>query len=123
MDEWYTACLCTYPGDSETGMKLGTNHALAARADRERSGSDPGKTTSTMVDGKQSEVRSLLGKRSELLQNPTGSGVLLAGPADALENPWSLDCRHRTLLTPQGLAGVSREFVGLRCCSDAAHER
>ncbi len=116
VDEWYTACLCTYPGEAEAGLKLGTNYALAARAERERAAPEAGTESSTIGEGKQSEVRALLAKRSEVVQNPAGNGVLLAGPSELLSEPFTVDCRYRALLMPQALA-ESKAFVGLRCCS------
>ncbi len=117
LDEWYTACLCTYPVEAESGLKLSTNHALAARAESERGAPKPGRASSTIGEGKQSEVRSLLAERSELVRAASGAGVLLAGPADELEEPFTDDCRYHTLLTPQALATNARDFVGLRCCA------
>jgi hypothetical protein len=115
-DEWYVACLCTYPRDAQPGVKLGANYFAAARADKERSARDVGAEASTMSSDKQSEVRSLLSGRSEAVSGAPGAAIFVAGPSDQSPDVFAEDCRHRAMVSARALGGAGREIAGLRCC-------
>jgi len=115
-DEWYLACLCTYPRDAEPGAKLGANYFAAARAEKERASKGIGAEASTLTSDKQSEVRSLLSGRAEAVSGAPGASILVAGPSEGSPDVFTEDCRQRALVSARALGGVGREIAGLRCC-------
>ena len=115
-DEWYIACLCTYPLDAEAGTKWWTNQLVAARAAEEHAGAEPALGVTTRTSEKQSEVRDLLAGRSEVVGAELAGAALLAGPNDASSDPWSVDCRARAWFTPSALTLAPLGSIGVRCC-------
>src|SRR5204863_4964844 len=107
-DEWALACVCSYPNESEGGPKLFASSRLPYRAERERAeGPGPG----------AADVRRLLTGAAEIVGPPLASGVLvLAGPADAVDDRYRIDCRTRSLETSTVLARERWSFVAARCC-------
>ncbi|MCC6900292.1 MAG: hypothetical protein IT377_15035 [Polyangiaceae bacterium] len=112
-DEWYLACACTYPLELEPGTKTSTLYAFVARADRERRAGAPEPRQPTLASDKRSELRGLLTGKSEVVSQGAGRAVLLAGPADALRDPWTVDCRHRSFTTERALPS---QLIAARCC-------
>lgn len=112
-DEWYLACACTYPLELEAGTKTNTLYAFVARADRERSAGRPEPRQPTLASDKRSELRGLLTGKSEVVSQGAARALLVAGPNDALHDPWTVDCRHRSFTTERALPS---QFVAARCC-------
>jgi hypothetical protein len=104
-DEWALACVCSYPNESEGGSKLGANDRLAYRIERDRK--DPG--------GTPLEIRDLLAGKGEVVSPFVAGAVLVAGPSDAVDDAWTIDCRTRTLVTAKGLAST-QGMLATRCC-------
>jgi len=104
-DEWYVACLCTYPNESIGGSKLSVNERLVYRLESDRSAAGT------------EDVKGLLTGASELVA-PTiaGGGVLLAGPNDAIPDHFTADCRYRSLLPETALTSELGSLTGVRCC-------
>jgi len=115
-DEWYLACACTYPLEVEPGRKTSTNYAFVARAERERAAGAPPPREPTVAADKRSEVRGLITGRSEIVAQASAKSLLLAGPNDALRDPWTVDCRHRSFLTPAALSSALGDLAAVRCC-------
>jgi hypothetical protein len=115
-DEWYLACLCTYPRDAEAGAKLSGNYFTAARAEQERKARPLAAEASTQTSDKQTEVRSLLSGQSEIVSGGPGGSLLVAGPSDVIGDVWAEDCRQRAMVSPKMISGVGRSMVGVRCC-------
>jgi hypothetical protein len=105
-DEWALACVCSYPNESEGGPKLLASSRLPYRAEQERA-EGPG----------AADVRRLLTGAAEIVAPPLAGGVLVvAGPADAVDDSSRLDCRTRSLQTSAVLARERWRFVATRCC-------
>lgn len=114
-DEWYVACLCTYPVDASESPSFLVNQDAVAHAARERDAPAPAASVTTLSNDKRSEVRGLITGRAELVSLPGGPPAL-AGASDALADPLAADCRHRALLTPAALATRAGDYTGSRCC-------
>lgn len=104
-DEWALACVCSYPNESEGGAKVGANDRLVYRIESDRK--DPG--------GSTLEIHDLLARKGEIVSPLVAGAVLVAGPSDAIDDAWTIDCRTRTLVTARGLASLSG-LLGTRCC-------
>jgi hypothetical protein len=107
-DEWYLACLCTYPNESEGGSKVLANERLVYRVESDHS-------QEAGVAGP--DMHQLLTGTSELVGPFVPGGVvLLAGPNDGVDDAWTADCRYRGLLTRAAFRGGPRPLIGVRCC-------
>jgi hypothetical protein len=104
-DEWYLACLCTYPAESRGGVQVSGNHLLAHRVRTEAEAGPDG----ARGDGKRF-VKRLLEGPGELVVGANGE-QLVAGGAGPDGSAWMTDCRYRGVVTPPG-------DVGVRCCVD-----
>ncbi len=108
-DEWYIGCLCTYPGESNTGLKLRANYTLVYRVSKEKEEGDERR--------REDETASMLHGSSEVVSPVVGAtGVLMAGPNDAFRSDYAVDCRYRSLLTRKALERHRWPFIGARCC-------
>jgi hypothetical protein len=107
-DEWALACLCSFPNESQGGMQLTSNPRMLFRRDSERAhASGPG----------ASEIRGLLtGAAERVASARPGSVAMLAGPADAVADPFAVDCRYRALVPERALRDNAFPFVAARCC-------
>jgi hypothetical protein len=107
-DEWALVCRCSFPNESEGGAKLATNSRMLFRRESERAhATGPG----------SSEVRGLLTGATERVSTQRGgAAVLLAGAADAVDAPFSVDCRYRGLVTERAIRENAFPFVAARCC-------
>jgi hypothetical protein len=104
-DEWNLACVCTYPNESTGGAKLSSNGGLVYRMETE-AGEDALR-----------DVRHLLSAASELVAPKIPGGVVLvAGPNDAVSDPFADDCRYRALLTDRALSSAAGDITAVRCC-------
>jgi len=107
-DEWYLACLCTYPTESRPGAQTTGNELLAhavarGRADLQRRNAE-------------AAVYGLLDGRSEVVAPLDDSAVWVAGANDVIRDDRMTDCRYRAALTEPALAENGWAFVGVRCC-------
>jgi hypothetical protein len=104
-DEWYVACVCTYPNESLVGSKTSTNDRLVYRLETDA------------ASGATAGVKDLLGGRSEIVGPRTsGGGVLAAGGNDGVHDAFTVDCRYRAWLTDRALQSTAATHVGVRCC-------
>jgi len=104
-DEWTLACVCSYPNESEGGVKVGENDRLVYRVESDR----------REGGGNVLEIHDLLGGKSEVVAPPIARASLIAGPSDSIDDPWTVDCRTRLLATSPGGASVPGMFAA-RCC-------
>jgi hypothetical protein len=102
-DEWYLACLCTYPEESPGGPHMSGNDLLAHRVRSEAALDDKGRRADA-----QRHVKRLLEGPPEAVVG-AGGEVRFAGGHGPDSSSWMTDCRHRGLVSPTGP-------VGLRCC-------
>lgn len=108
-DEWYLACVCTYPTESRAGMQLAGNELLAhavarGRADLER------RNAEAAVYGLLDGVSEVVARRR------SNGGVCVAGGNNVTADEWMTDCRYRAEITDAALANNAWGFVGVRCC-------
>ncbi len=103
-DEWYRACVCTYPDESLGGPKVFSNDKIVYRQDGDRAGATE-------------DVRRLLSGASEVVAPEVrGGAILLAGANDAVDDAWTADCRYRALVTARALEGDVAKVIAVRCC-------
>ncbi|MFO0571698.1 MAG: hypothetical protein U0263_39100 [Polyangiaceae bacterium] len=113
-DEWYVACSAPIRWMPRPGRSGGRTNWSRLGAAEERAAGEPALGVSTRTSEKQSEVRWPLAGRSEIVGAELGGAALLAGPNDASNDAWSVDCRARAHLAALALGPVGS--IGVRCC-------